>query len=230
MASSPVHGRLELEVTALPLKQLASLTDDLLEEIFLRITCPADLIRTSAACASFHRLIIDDAFLRCYCSFHPPLLLGFLDKEVSRGFRPVDASHPNAPTARSLANNVFFEFPPLQLPIPDPGCWYVNATDIRDSRVLFECIKLFDETGSVDLVVSDPPSLSRRYLPPLPWDQGLEDFDAAFAPCDDADETSFRVISAMYYETKLMVRVFDLVSGSWTVATSAGWDALSLSN
>ncbi|GJN09550.1 hypothetical protein PR202_ga27565 [Eleusine coracana subsp. coracana] len=34
----------------------------------------------------------------------------------------------------------------------------------------------------------------------------------------------------MYYKTKLSVSVFDSISGSWTVPTSVGWDALSLSN
>jgi hypothetical protein len=157
MASSPNHHHID-EATTLspPVKPTESLTDDLLAEIFLRIPCPAALVRASAACASFRRLITDGAFL--HRSRHRPLLLIFLDLDVSKGFHPVEALHPNAPAARAMARNVSLDF----LPRPDPN-WYVS--DIRDGRVLLgRCLKLDDGVVSMDHVVCDPSSLSQSQL------------------------------------------------------------------
>ncbi|GJN32657.1 hypothetical protein PR202_gb21177 [Eleusine coracana subsp. coracana] len=207
MASSPVHGHLELEVTALPLEQLACLTDDLLEEIFLRIPCPADLIRTSATCAA------SSSTTPSSVATAPSTRRSSLDSLTW----PTTSSS-NSPLCSCLSQT-------QAAGTSTPPTFVTAASSSNASNFLMRQARwtsLFP--------IRHPASLSRRYLPPLPWDQGLDDFDAAFAPCDDADETSFRVISAMYYETKLMVRVFDSVSGSWTVATSAAWDALSLSN
>ncbi|KAG2645963.1 hypothetical protein PVAP13_2KG478200 [Panicum virgatum] len=47
-----------------PSPQTAALTDDVLEEIFLRVASPADLARASTACISFRRLIASPTFLR----------------------------------------------------------------------------------------------------------------------------------------------------------------------
>ncbi|KAF0905118.1 hypothetical protein E2562_000916 [Oryza meyeriana var. granulata] len=69
----PVPHRLEAPE---PPRQLPTLTDELLEEIFLRIGSPADLVRTSAASVSFRCLIFGRPFHRCYRSIHSPLLLG----------------------------------------------------------------------------------------------------------------------------------------------------------
>ncbi|GJN09551.1 hypothetical protein PR202_ga27566 [Eleusine coracana subsp. coracana] len=100
-SSSPirlVHRHLETEnTTTLPLEQQEALNDDLLEMIFLRIACPADLLRASTACTSFHRLITTDAFFRRYRSHHGPQLLGFLDFGISKGFLPVKAPPPQRP-------------------------------------------------------------------------------------------------------------------------------------
>ncbi|TVU38567.1 hypothetical protein EJB05_11946, partial [Eragrostis curvula] len=211
--------------------QQLALTDDLLEEIFLRIACPADLARASAACVGFRRLITDRIFLRRYRSRHPPLLLGFLNIDVDKGFHAVEAPHPNAPAARAMAN-VSFDF----LPPPSPKDWYIS--DVRDGLVLFRSSESIGGAVVVTgLVICDPSSLSRRYLllPPVPVDQegqGLQDFDAAFAPCEQEEDDGklFRVISTMYYNEKIVVLVFDSASGSWTIGTSASWDPLSLSN
>jgi hypothetical protein len=51
---------------------------ELLIDIFLRLPNPADLIRASAACVSFRRLVADRSFLRQYRKLHPPHLLGLL--------------------------------------------------------------------------------------------------------------------------------------------------------
>uniref|UniRef100_A0A804PGK8 F-box domain-containing protein n=1 Tax=Zea mays TaxID=4577 RepID=A0A804PGK8_MAIZE len=45
-------------------RTLEALTNDLVVEIFLRIGSPADLVRASAACVAFCRLIANPSFLR----------------------------------------------------------------------------------------------------------------------------------------------------------------------
>ncbi|TVU38574.1 hypothetical protein EJB05_11954, partial [Eragrostis curvula] len=139
MATQARSVRSHLESPASP-RQLPALTDDVLEEILIRITCPAALTRASAACVAFRRLITDRTFLRRYRSRHPPLLLGFLNIDVRKGFHPVAAPHPNAAAARALGN-IFFNF----LPPPSLENWYIS--DVRDIRVLFRFIEHFDGTA-----------------------------------------------------------------------------------
>ncbi|TVU02591.1 hypothetical protein EJB05_51909, partial [Eragrostis curvula] len=190
---------------------LLALTDDLLEKIFVRIACPADLTRISAACVAFRRLITDRTFLRRYRSRHPPLLLGFFNLQPSKGFHPAEAPHPNAPAACALAN-ISFDY----LPHDKLKYWYVR--DVRNGRLLIECNNV-DNPFLPDFALCDP--LSRKYmmLPPLlPYcgEQNIKYVDALFAPgAEEDDDTSFRVITS---------------SGSWTVSKSASWDALNSSN
>jgi hypothetical protein len=82
------------EVSSLPV------TDDLLAEIFLPLPTPADLVRASAACASFRRLVKDRAFLRRFRSLHTAPFLGFLNHN---GFHPALPPHPSAPAARAVS-------------------------------------------------------------------------------------------------------------------------------
>uniref|UniRef100_A0A0D9X070 F-box domain-containing protein n=1 Tax=Leersia perrieri TaxID=77586 RepID=A0A0D9X070_9ORYZ len=114
-------------------RQLPALTDELLEEIFLRIGSPAEIVRTSAACVSFRRLITDRHFLRRYRSFHRPLLLGFVHLG---GFEPAQPPHSSAPIARALASAADFSF--AHLP---PGRWPKgwHPCHSRDGLVLLEC-------------------------------------------------------------------------------------------
>nr|CAB3458252.1 unnamed protein product [Digitaria exilis] len=135
-----------------PPPQTTALTDDLLEEIFLRIASPTDLAHVSTACVSFRRLIADSTFLRRYRSLHPPLLLGFLDP--GRRFRPAEAPHPNARAARALACAADFSFDYL----PRGRSWWCPQ-DVRDGRVLL-CGRPDEDAVFMDLVVCDP--VSRR--------------------------------------------------------------------
>ncbi|CAN6272354.1 unnamed protein product [Urochloa humidicola] len=50
---------------------------DLLDEIFLRLAFPTDLVRAAAVCRRWLRATSDPAFLRCFRDIHPPKLLGF---------------------------------------------------------------------------------------------------------------------------------------------------------
>uniref|UniRef100_K4A095 F-box domain-containing protein n=1 Tax=Setaria italica TaxID=4555 RepID=K4A095_SETIT len=223
-----------LEAPASP-RQLAALADDLLEEILLRVSCPADLARASAACASFRRIVTDAAFLRQYRSLHPPLLLGFIEK-VSSGFHPAEAPHPNATAARSIAHPAAgFSFDYL----PPTRCnrkpW--DACDVRDGRVLLKSGPVgYTGFNFPDLAVCDPVFRRYRLLPPIPDDllasvhikqQIFPSFQAFLVPSgEEEDGTSFRVIGRAYCGIKSAVFVFSSGSGLWSVGTT--WDDLNL--
>ncbi|CAL5086269.1 unnamed protein product [Urochloa decumbens] len=222
----PVLPRLEPPAS---LRQPAALTDDLLQEIFLRIASPADLARTSTACISFSRLIADPSFLRRYHSTHPPLLLGFLSDDYGGReiFKPVEAPHPNSAAARALASALNFSFNDY-LPPARWKPWYIQ--DVRHGRVLFSS-RCDDKNVLPDLAVCDPLSRGSLLLPPMPeqFVQGhiFRRSDAVFYP--SADATLFRVMVVVHSLTKLLVFVFNSTSSSWGVGSSTSWDSLSLS-
>ncbi|CAN6175740.1 unnamed protein product [Urochloa humidicola] len=195
-----------------------TLADDLLEEILLRLTCPADLARASTACATFRRLVADANFLRRYRSLHPPLLLGFIET-VSSGFQPVVAPHPNATTARSIARHAAgFSFDYLPSTRWNWNPW--DACDVRDGRVLLKS-SYMGITGIhfPDLAVCDPLFRRYRLLPPIPEDllasvhlqpQIVPSFEAFLVPSGEAEEdgTSFRVIGRAHRSIRSVVFVF----------------------
>ncbi|CAD6217686.1 unnamed protein product [Miscanthus lutarioriparius] len=128
--ASRVRLSLPYREAAEPERPPPALTSDLLEEIFLRVASPADLVRASAACVSFRRLIADHSFLRRYRSIHPPLLLGFVS---SSGFHPVEAPHPSAAVTRAAD----FSFDHLPRPTTEWLRW--RPCDVRNGRVLVGC-------------------------------------------------------------------------------------------
>ncbi|KAF0905119.1 hypothetical protein E2562_000917 [Oryza meyeriana var. granulata] len=146
---------------------VAALTDDLLAEIFIRLPTPEDLVRASAACVSFRRLVTDRSFLRRFRSLHAPPLVGFLDH---KGFHPALPPHPSAPAARAVSDAADFTLSFL----PSPGSWMVR--DVRDGRVLVDRDPEAESGGSdeplifTEIAVCDP--LRRRFLllPPIPDD------------------------------------------------------------
>nr|CAB3454585.1 unnamed protein product [Digitaria exilis] len=215
-----------------PPPQTAALTDDLLEEIFLRIASPTDLARVCTACVSFRRLITDSTFLRRYRSLHPPLLLGFLEPGPRGSFRPAEATHPNACAARALSRAADFSFDYL----PRGRRWCPH--DVRDGRVL-----LYGIHGEcpvfIDLAVCDP--VSRRYLllPPVPDEllasvqvqkQHVLFLDAFLIPSGaEQGEASFSVLGRACCVSKMVALVFSSGSGHWNVGTTTSWDAPTLS-
>ncbi|KAJ1291328.1 hypothetical protein BS78_02G308400 [Paspalum vaginatum] len=89
--ASPIRSRSRLEDMGPKRSLPAALTSS--SEIFLRITCPADLARASTACASFRRLIADPTLPPAVPLTTPALLLGFVERE---GFQAVEAPRPAA--------------------------------------------------------------------------------------------------------------------------------------
>ncbi|CAN6199394.1 unnamed protein product [Urochloa humidicola] len=206
---------------ALPLPTLA---DELLEEIFLRLPGPTDLARASTACASFRRVITDRTFLRHFRGIHPPPLLGFVPRGQD-GFYPTQPPYPSAPLARTVADAADFSYSFVPM-----GRWLKPwlPRDLRQGRVLLECLPKYDERyefysvvflGDLELVVCDP--LHQRYvlLPPVPHDitaqhGRLVDFDAFLAPtCQVEDETSFEVICTARNQTNMFAIVFSSATG-----------------
>ncbi|CAN6219156.1 unnamed protein product [Urochloa humidicola] len=230
MASPDRSIRPRLGSTASPC-QSPSLPDDLLKEIFLRISSPVDLARASAACVTFRRLIADPSFIRRYRSLHPPLLLGFLDID---GFQPIEAPHPSAALARSIARAAYFSFDDY-LPRGRKGYRWIRR-DVREGRVLLESGAGYEVIP--DLAVCDP--LSRRYLllPPIPDDllasfqaqeEDAEEFYAFLVPSEGKeDDTVFRVIARINFAEVMVVFIFSSGTGHWSGRTSDGRNALRL--
>ncbi|WVZ91215.1 hypothetical protein U9M48_037418 [Paspalum notatum var. saurae] len=105
---------------------------DLLEEILLRLDDAADLVRASAACATFRGIVSDGRFRRRFRSLHRPPVLGLLGHRTGGldYFYPAEPPHRSTPTARALARATDFSFSFLDEPI---GAWQVS--DVCDGRV-----------------------------------------------------------------------------------------------
>ncbi|KAM3296852.1 hypothetical protein ACQJBY_038948 [Aegilops geniculata] len=194
--------------------------DELLEDIFLRLPTPADLVRASAASVSFRRVIADRSFVRRFRKLHDPPLLGFLERCMV--FRPVVAPHRTAIDASAFD----FSF----LPVP-ASCWM--ARDVRDGRILLDSNLLREHTVFKDMVVCDP--LHRRYLllpaipdklrasveDPRPLAMGRWCDNFLVPPSDEDEETaatkgmSFRVIFMAQCKSKLFTFVFSSSTGQW---------------
>ncbi|XBI03775.1 hypothetical protein VPH35_132146 [Triticum aestivum] len=100
-----------------------SITDDrlavLLEEIFLRLPTPADLVHASAACVPFRQIATGNSFLRRFRKEHSPSFIGFMDWH---GFRPTLPPHTTAPIASAVARAADFTFSFLPSPPPPTRC------------------------------------------------------------------------------------------------------------
>ncbi|KAM3296934.1 hypothetical protein ACQJBY_039012 [Aegilops geniculata] len=199
------HGPQEMASLPIP--------DELLPEIFLRLPTPADLVRTSAACVSFRRVVADRPFLRRYRKIHAPPLLGFLD--LNGVFHPAEPPHPFTSAAEAFAD---FSLSFLPAPASD---WAIQA--IRDGRVLLGRRGVFSE-----FVVCDP--LHRRHilLPPIPhvndWPLPSDNSQMFLMGGneDASDETFFRVIYVAVAVDlhKQAALVFSSSTGQWRATPS----------
>uniref|UniRef100_A0A0E0ED02 F-box domain-containing protein n=1 Tax=Oryza meridionalis TaxID=40149 RepID=A0A0E0ED02_9ORYZ len=196
------------------------LTDELLEEVFVRLPTAADLARASAACASFRRLITGHAFLRRFRRLHPPPVLGIL----AAGFLAAQAPHPSAAAA-----DFRFSFVPSR----DRWC----PRHFSDGRYLLSAIP--ERSGPApdhralvkEFAVCDP--LYRRYLllPPIPDDLAsavnqseIVNFEPFLCPAtEDEEDTMFRVICLAQCEAKLVAFIYSRGSGQWHAVEFDGW-------
>ncbi|CAM0954420.1 unnamed protein product [Alopecurus aequalis] len=130
----------------------ATIPEELLEEIFLRLPTLAALARTAAACTSFRRLIKSRAFRRRFGSLHRAPLLGFMD---AAGFYPAEEPHPSAPLAGALAPCVEdFSFVP---PVVDSASFDSSQIDDDelprwrpcDGRILLDWVSLHPRGRSI---------------------------------------------------------------------------------
>ncbi|TVT96794.1 hypothetical protein EJB05_50723, partial [Eragrostis curvula] len=228
--ATPVRRILHRPGTSESLRQLVGFTEDLLRVIFLLLSSPADLIRASAACTSFRRIITDPDFLRRYRSVHPPLFLGFLGQHC---FYPTAAPNHNAPAGRALkraAAGFTFDH------IPRTGRFAWHVCDVRDGRILLESVTHYNIFPG--LAVCDPLSRQHVHLPAIPDDlvasvqvqeRKLECFAAALVPSGDQEDTTFKVVARTYYREEMYVAfIFSSVSGVWSVGARTKCDALDL--
>jgi hypothetical protein len=134
-------------------------SDEILEEIFLRLPTPEALACASAACSTFRRVITDRLFLRRYRKIRPPPLLGLIS-DRDGGFHPAQAPHPSARLARALVDAADFTY--SFVPKPKEG-WLSpwHPRDVRDGRVLLDC-RVPGKTVRTAFAVCDP--VSRRYV------------------------------------------------------------------
>ncbi|BAT02076.1 Os07g0554100, partial [Oryza sativa Japonica Group] len=191
-----------------------------------------DLVRASAACVSFRRLVTTDrSFLRRFRSLHAPPFVGFLDH---RGFHPALPPHPSAPVARAVADAADFALSFLPSPA---GSWMVR--DVRGGRVLVDRDTKAETGGSekplvfTEIAVCDP--LRRRFLllPPIPddlaasvdrpvrvhLDRWCEPFLAPHIE-EEEDDTSFKVIWMAQCKAKIIAFVFNSSTGQWLAGAS----------
>ncbi|CAN6349223.1 unnamed protein product [Urochloa humidicola] len=212
-----------------------SLPEPLIQEILVRIATPRDLVRASAACACFRRLVADDSFLRRYRTLHPSkLLLGILSPAAVRLFVPAEAPHPNVLAANAFAR--IADFSRDYLPPGRRSDWI--TCDARDGRILFKFSNYADPAVLPELVVADPLTRGCTLLPPIPESlvasvlhlvcQHVENFDAFFIPSGDYEDAHFRVIGWTFHQALAVVFVYSSLSGTWTVGTRAFWSDLGL--
>jgi hypothetical protein len=123
----------------------ASLGDDVLAEILIRLPTLADLGRASVACATFRRVIAEPAFLRRLHALHPPSLVG---DTTAGGFHPVEPPHPSAPASRALERAADFAFSFL----PGPAFWLVR--DARGGRFVLD--RADDAGPTTTIAVCEP--------------------------------------------------------------------------
>ncbi|CAD6267028.1 unnamed protein product [Miscanthus lutarioriparius] len=204
-----------------PARREPSLPDEILEDIFLRLSAPADLARA----ASFRRVASGRRFLRRFLQprLHPPPLLGFLEHRGRRGFHQAEPPYWSAPVAQAV--DFTFSF----LPSPAGSC---RVCDARDGRVLLSR-SVSAATAFVDLAACDP--LHRRYVqipripgdllssscPFAPYHDGVE-FERFLAPDsgEEKDEPSFQVLCSVRSWYSAVIFVFSSVTGDWSRLTS----------
>ncbi|KAL6656753.1 hypothetical protein ACP70R_004533 [Stipagrostis hirtigluma subsp. patula] len=194
-------------------------TDEILEDIFVRLPTPTDLARAATACRTFRRIITDRSFLRRFRAVHPSPLDPSSASPQTLGSTP--HSHPT-PLRLPLAHS------PMPPTSPTPS----SPTKSRMNPGFPATFAKFTFLSDLEFAVCDP--LYRRYvlLDCIPheltaWHERLFDAGIFLVPTsEDEEETSFRVICTAWNQTKLFAFVFSSTTGRWSIATSPSWSSL----
>ncbi|CAL4911144.1 unnamed protein product [Urochloa decumbens] len=182
------------------------LPDALIEEIVVRIATPRDLVRVSAVCSYFRRLVADDSFLRRYRTLHPSkLLLGIVSSGSLGLFVPAEAPQPNVLIANAFARAA--DFSPDYLPPRGRSGWF--PCDARDGRILLKFSNYADPAVLPELDAGVHAAASHTREP-------------------NHEDAHFRVIGWTFHLASAVVFVYSSLSGTWTAGTRAFWSDLGL--
>ncbi|XP_037488673.1 uncharacterized protein LOC119367181 isoform X1 [Triticum dicoccoides] len=170
---------------------IAVLGDDILQEVFILLPTPADLLRAALACQPFLRVARSEAFLRRFRHRHPstcPVILGCLL------YRPGKRRGASAPyllpadllraTHRTIKGGDFaLSFLPRRGRPDGPGTPW-RLLDCRNGSLLLR------NGASGDLAVADP--LTRRWvsLPALPGGRRV----GYALVADDGDSSALKAV------------------------------------
>ncbi|OEL30247.1 hypothetical protein BAE44_0008734 [Dichanthelium oligosanthes] len=201
---------------------IRSLGEDLLCEIFLRLSYLPSLVRAALACRAFLAAASSStAFRRRFVALHPPPLLGlFFDYDGTEmpSFRPVRRSSDPGLAAAARSADVFLSRVPGQ-DDASPG-WQI--AECRGGFLL-----LLNQSTE-QIAVYNP--LSRALdLFPTPPDEICNGYRGNFIRLDFflllSDETpgSFRVVTVCHDKSRLRAAVFSPGAREWQVNGQLYW-------
>ncbi|PAN29840.1 hypothetical protein PAHAL_5G252900 [Panicum hallii] len=199
---------------------IASLGEDILLEIFLRLPCLATLVRAALTCRGWRRAVASSpAFRRRFRQLHPAPLLGLFFNPPGAVQEPGLPAFPSfVPTrgtdrdqAAAVRGGDFF-LTSLQ---ERPGV--LNGWDIHDCRGGYV---LLANGGQETMAVVNPLARrSERFFDSLDGHRVYAVGHRACLLCSDEDPTAFRVVIVAHDKSRDLVRatVFCSDTGEWSV-------------
>ena len=203
---------------------VASLGEDILLEIFLRLTCLATLVRAALTCRGWRRAVASSpAFRRRFRQLHPAPLLGLFFNPPGAVQEPALPAFPSfVPTrgtdrdqAAAVRGGDFFL---TSLQQRRPGVH--NGWDIHDCRGGYVLLANGDQETMA--VVNPLARRSERF-----FDYGHGDTleghrvyavgHRACLLCSDENPTSFRVVIIAHDKSRVRATVFCSDTGEWSI-------------
>ena len=200
---------------------VASIGDELLGDIFLRLPDTATLARAAVACKRWRRVASDPPLLRRFHSLHgPPPLLGFIMSEPpprafsyeapDRLFVPAPSRSPHLNAAAANADFHCLDFADMY---PRSGSviddWLLRGYDggllLSYGFLEYEELAVYDPIARTADLVCRPDIMQ---------------FDFEFVAVhyallvDDAD-ASFRVVGAQFWNGRVRAAIFSSRTGQW---------------
>ncbi|XP_025801480.1 uncharacterized protein LOC112880973 [Panicum hallii] len=201
---------------------VASIGDDVLGDIFLRLPNTATLARAALACKRWLRVASNPALLRRYHSLHgPPPLLGFIMSEPpprafsyeapDRLFIPAPSRNPHLNAAAADADFHCLDFADMN---PRSGSviddWLLRAYD--GGRLLLSYGFLeYEELAVYDPIARTADLVCRPDI--IQFD--FEFVAVHYALLVDEADASFRVVGAQFWNGRVRAAIFSSRTGQW---------------